>query len=181
MSLAWGQIPQTISYQGVLKDNNDAIVTDGQYDLTFRLFDVDEFGTPLWIEDHTAEYGAAVTVTDGVFSVILGSITPLALNFDSQYWLEIVVGTTTLPRIPLTASPYSLASQSVTGGANIFPATGNVGIGTTSPSNELQVGGDVTIGLRTDDDGSTPGYGNYLYFSGGDDWSEWDRDNSDPI
>ncbi len=161
MSLAWGQIPQTISYQGVLKDNNGAIVTDGQYDLTFRLFDVVEFGYPLWVEDHNA-----TTVTDGVFSVILGSITPISRNFDSQYWLEIDVNGTVLPRTKLTASPYSLASRSVGGGTNIFPATGNVGIGTASPGEMLEVfnqpptGNDETIlriVAKNPPSGTTPG------------------------
>ncbi len=63
---------------------------------------------------------------------------------------------------------------------------GNVGIGTPDPINKLQIDGDVRIGLITDDDGSTEGYGNKLYFSGGDDWGEidglnHDSDNSDEL
>jgi hypothetical protein len=63
---------------------------------------------------------------------------------------------------------------------------GNVGIGTTSPSGKLNVNGNIRVGLLTDDDGGTPGYGDPLYFSGGDDWSnlgwgDFDSDNSDPL
>lgn len=37
------------------------------------------------------------------------------------------------------------------------------------------------MGTVTDDDGSTEGYGDFLYFSGGDDWPSWNSDNSDPL
>ncbi len=38
------QIPQTISYQGVLINAAGAVVEDGQYMMTFRLYDVNEGG-----------------------------------------------------------------------------------------------------------------------------------------
>jgi hypothetical protein len=60
-------------------------------------------------------------------------------------------------------------------------STDYVGIGTTDPWTKLEVNGDVRVGSITDDDGSTEGYGNKLYFSGGDDWPEWDSDNSDDL
>lgn len=58
---------------------------------------------------------------------------------------------------------------------------GNVGIGLNNPSTLLHVGGDARIGELTDDDGSIPGEGSRLYFSGGDDWPAWNSDNSDAI
>ncbi|MCH8838744.1 MAG: hypothetical protein IIA60_13270, partial [Candidatus Marinimicrobia bacterium] len=148
MSVAWGQIPQTISYQGVLKDNNGAIVTNGQYDITFRLFDVDEFGTPLWFEDHTAGNSAAVTVTDGLFSVILGSTTPLSPNFDRKYWLEIVVeGTRLEPRIPFTASPYSLQAQN----AQNADSLGQLAAAGYAIADHTHIGIDVTSAVANAD------------------------------
>ena len=38
-NFAWGQIPQTISYQGVLTDAGGAVVPDGTYQLTFNIYD----------------------------------------------------------------------------------------------------------------------------------------------
>jgi hypothetical protein len=58
---------------------------------------------------------------------------------------------------------------------------GNVGIGTTTPSVKLEVGGAVRVGLLSDNNNSTVGEGSRLYFSGGGDWASYNSDNSDPI
>ena len=65
--------------------------------MTFRLYS-DSGGPPtlLWTEIHDVAVGNAdaVTVTDGVFSVTLGAVTPLNLaDFDNPVWLGITVGT----------------------------------------------------------------------------------------
>ena len=60
-------------------------------------------------------------------------------------------------------------------------ANGNVGIGTTAPSSKFNVNGTVRVGLLTNDNGSTSGYGDAIYFSGGDDWGSYDSDNSDGL
>ena len=109
--VVWGQIPQTISYQGVLTDASGNIVPDGDYSLTFKLYDGDE--NELWSESHPA-----VAVSDGVFSVILGKGDPpnsLNLSFDEPYWLGITVGpgSELTPRIELTSSAYSLHARSI--------------------------------------------------------------------
>ncbi|NOY61530.1 MAG: hypothetical protein GXO75_21675 [Calditrichaeota bacterium] len=38
--IAWAQVPATISYQGILTDVDGNIVADGDYALTFNLYDV---------------------------------------------------------------------------------------------------------------------------------------------
>jgi hypothetical protein len=107
VSDALGQIPQTISYQGVLTDTSGTPVPDGSVELTVRLFDVPDDGTVLWQETQQ------VPVRRGVFSVILGSVAPVNLPFDRPYWLGITVGqgAELAPRVALTASPYSLNSR----------------------------------------------------------------------
>ncbi|RLA99950.1 MAG: hypothetical protein DRG83_12260, partial [Deltaproteobacteria bacterium] len=64
--VAWA-VPSTINFQGRLTDKTGTPL-NGDYDMTFRLFNVENGGTFLWTEDQT------VTVTDGVYSVELGSV-----------------------------------------------------------------------------------------------------------
>jgi len=117
MQAAWGQIPQTISYQGILTNANGAAVPDGNYNLTFKLYDTATGGTELWSE------AQSVDVSKGLFNVILGSIHPLALGFDRPYWLGLTLGQDSelTPRIELTASAYSLNTRAIADSA----VTGN--------------------------------------------------------
>jgi hypothetical protein len=73
------------------------------------MYTVSSGGSALWTETQT------VTVTNGVFNVLLGDVNPLNLPFFEPYWLGITVGTGSelTPRIELTASAYSLNSQTV--------------------------------------------------------------------
>ena len=101
---AYGQIPQEISYQGVLTETDGSPVADGNYSMTFSLYDVATGGTALWQE------AKIVVVEAGVFNVILGDVTPLTLPFNNGYWLGVQVGSDPEmnPRVKITASAYSL-------------------------------------------------------------------------
>jgi len=118
--VAWGDSPSTLNYQGVLTDNNGVVVPNGDYSLTFRLYDSDSGGTLLWEETQL------VTVTSGRFDVILGkSISLDGLGFDEPYWLAIKVGTDPemTERIELTSVAYSFFSKSVGNSCGLANAT----------------------------------------------------------
>jgi hypothetical protein len=134
------QIPQTMSYQGRLTDLAGNAVANGTYSITFKIYDVVSGGVALWTETWPS-----LQVSSGVFSVTLGSATPINLSFNKPYWLGMTVaaGTELSPRTVLASSPYSLSSASVVGSANVFPSSGNVGIATTSPTQPLQVNGSI--------------------------------------
>lgn len=102
--VAYGQIPQEISYQGVLTESDGSPIADGNYSMTFSLYNVATGGTALWQE------AKLVATEAGVFNVILGDVTPLTLPFDEGYWLGVQVGNDSEmnPRVKLTASAYSL-------------------------------------------------------------------------
>ena len=138
---ALADIPRTFNYQGVLTESDGTIVSDGDYNMTFKIYDDPAVGSALWEETNS------VHVTKGIFNAILGAVNPLDLPFDEQYWLGISVagGEELSPRVALTAVAYSLNSSS-TRGENLIPATGNVGIGTLSPLEMLDVAGGVKIG-----------------------------------
>lgn len=61
-SFLYAQIPQTLSYQGVLKNAGGALVPNGDYPLTFNLYPAANGGTTLWTEVQT------VSVMDGIFN-----------------------------------------------------------------------------------------------------------------
>jgi trimeric autotransporter adhesin len=107
-TLSYAQIPQTISYQGVLTDGSGNPLTS-THNLQFSLFSTTTGGSALWTEN---QYN--VQFTNGVFDVILGSSTTINLAFNNIYYLQIIVdGGIPLPRVSLTSSPYSFNSQSV--------------------------------------------------------------------
>jgi hypothetical protein len=103
------QIPQTISYQGILTDTEGGAVPDGSYNLTFKLYDAAVDGSLLWSEAQD------IMVNKGLFNVILGRVNPLDAPFDESYWLGITVGSGSelTPRVELTSSAYSLNAQSI--------------------------------------------------------------------
>jgi putative metal-binding protein len=100
------QVPPHITYQGRLTASSGQPV-NGTIALTFRLYDVPSGGAPLWEETH-----GSVSAADGLFTVILGSITPLGLAFDVPYFLGVKAGTDTemTPRQPLGSVGYAMRS-----------------------------------------------------------------------
>ena len=108
-NIAFSQIPQTISYQGVLTDASGMAVTDGNYSLTFNLYESATGGSSIWGETQD------IAVVNGLFNAILGSVKPLSNSFDRPYWLGIAIGSDAElePRIELTSSAYSLNARSV--------------------------------------------------------------------
>src|SRR5262249_37035587 len=107
-------VPLTMGFQGILTDNTGAIVPDGNYNLSFSLYDASSGGTLVW----GPESQPSTPVARGGFSVVLGMgspAIPLAIPFDKNYWLGISVGggPELTPRMILAASPYSLTARTV--------------------------------------------------------------------
>lgn len=99
----------TISIQGALKDANGASVTDGMYTVTFRLFNQETGGNPVWQEQ------AVVEVVGGIYSHYLGSVTPLSSgDFGTVLYLGLKIGNYELnPRTRMTYAPYTFAAATV--------------------------------------------------------------------
>ena len=143
-TISKAQVPSTINFQGVLTDTSDDPI-EGSFDITFRMYDAVLDGNMIWEELHSS-----VLVTKGLFNVILGSVEPITNEFNQAYFLSVQKGSESelSPRITLTSVPSSINSnysmnsestKSLLGGSNTIPASGNVGIGTTSPLAKMHV------------------------------------------
>ena len=120
----WAQIPASLSYQGVLKDSGTPL--EGSHGLRFRFFESETGGSHIWERTYSG-----VDFTNGVFGVTLEDGTPNlgTLAFDKPYWMGVSVdGAADLsPRVPLTASAYSLNTR-IPGGTVVNGFKDNVTI-----------------------------------------------------
>lgn len=94
-----------ISVQGTLKSASGTPASDGQQEITFRLYNVPTGGTSLWEET------ATVDVVGGIYSHYLGSVVPLVpAHFAQTLYLGVKVGTYELvPRNQLAYAPYAFS------------------------------------------------------------------------
>jgi hypothetical protein len=104
---AYAEIPHLINYQGRLTDKEGKPVTDGTYQIIFRIFDAATAGNLLWEETHSS-----VLIQKGIFSILLGSVTNLNLAFDKPYYLEIKVGNEVMnPRQQIASAAYAIRAE----------------------------------------------------------------------
>ncbi|HWF43477.1 MAG TPA: tail fiber domain-containing protein [Candidatus Kapabacteria bacterium] len=107
---ASAQQSPTISYQGVIQ--NAGTPVNGTQTLRIMIYETAQGSAPLYSETQT------VTVTNGIFDVAIGSVTPLKLDFHNQYWIAISVngGAELTPRTRMGFAPYAFRA--------IIPAVG---------------------------------------------------------
>ncbi|MCA9363422.1 hypothetical protein KC851_03805, partial [Candidatus Kaiserbacteria bacterium] len=85
---AAAQINQQINYQGKLTDDSGVAVANGLYDMEFKLYSAPTGGSALWTETLTG--GNQVQVTNGLFSVMLGAVSPLTtVDFAQTLYLGV--------------------------------------------------------------------------------------------
>jgi hypothetical protein len=110
---AYADVRKKMNYQGFLTDNSGNPV-NGTKSMTFTIYKDTEGGyIPLWDETHTG-----VTVTNGIFSVILGDIDPLydpltVTILTGERWLGVQVGTDPemTPYQKITASAFAIRAD----------------------------------------------------------------------
>ncbi|MFC1680279.1 tail fiber domain-containing protein [Pseudomonadota bacterium] len=103
------EVPTKMSYTGRLTDDTGAPLS-GSYDITFRLYTVETLGTAVWTEPRIG-----VSVSGGVFTVELGSVTPLdPADFAEPLYLGVTVGTDDemSPRLAVSSAGYAFKPSS---------------------------------------------------------------------
>jgi hypothetical protein len=116
---AAGTSTGTIAYQGRLADADGNPITD-TVNMEFRLYDVASGGVPLWEEQWTGSNG--VQVSDGLFNVMLGSLTSIpqsVITGHDSLFLGITVGTDDemTPRVQLGTVPFAVQALMVPDGS----------------------------------------------------------------
>jgi len=156
-SISWADIPKRINFQGILTDAGGNPLGDSNVSVLFTIYDSPGGVTSKWSETQSFTTDSA-----GQFSIILGTITPIAdtVFTGAGRYLGIKVGSDAemSPRQQLVSLPYAYESaQWTSAGENLFRLNGNVGIGTASPAAKLHVHTDAE-GIRIQ--GNTSGVSN---------------------
>jgi hypothetical protein len=119
IAISFAQVPQLVNYQGKL--DSAGVPLNGTRDLTFKIYDVLTGGTAIWTETQTG-----ATITNGVFNVILGSVSafstatsPLFTGTGDRYiGITVGSGTEMTPRLRITSVAYSLRASQADGVAD---------------------------------------------------------------
>lgn len=115
-----GNSATTINYQGRLADESGTSL-NGQYDLKFAIYDAAEGGAMIWPTDGEPELHEDVTVSDGLFSVGLGSRTtggvPTSVWSGDRYLQVWVESEELAPRELLRSVPIAGMALTVPDGA----------------------------------------------------------------
>lgn len=114
MSAYGGPVPQRINYQGTL-NNKIGGPASGSFNMTFRVYSTATGTTPLWTESWNTTNSTPVVVTEGVFNVMLGSMTPFSNEFFATYpktYLGVAVANDSemLPRQMIASVGYAFAA-----------------------------------------------------------------------
>ena len=164
-----GPMGTAITYQGRLIDANSA--ADGLHDFAFKLYDANVAGSKVGNDVNKPD----VETIDGYFTVELDFGSTV---FDGNaVWLEIGVRpgdlndpnvyTLLSPRQEVTPTPYAIYAKAagsdndwmISGNDMYAIPSGNIGIGTTSPQNRLDVEGAVAIGASYSGTDTAPSNG----------------------
>ena len=145
-----------IPYQGRLANSSGQPLTQ-TVNMIFRLYAAASGGSPLWEEQWTG--ANSVQVSDGLFNVMLGSLTPIQQSViigNSNLFLGITVGTDSemLPRVQLGSVPFATQALTVPDGSitkaklssDISLSNTTLAVATLSPAFQSTANSAVDVG-----------------------------------
>jgi len=145
LTASHAEIPKVLNYQGKVTDTGGVPVSDGDYAMTFTIYDAETSGTSLW-----SSGTRTVTVGGGVFSVLLGeSPQPaLSLDFDADYWVEIdIEGDVQSPRTRLGSVGYAYMASGIVPGTEMIDSRNNPIFKGTNSGTGAGLRGDSDLGM----------------------------------
>lgn len=171
-------LPTKMNFQGRITNNSGSILANGTYNMRFKIWNAASGGVQQWSEDRLVAATQGVTVTNGQFSVQLGSITslPASVFASNSLYFEVELPTpasattsspvwTELPMTPrnqLATSAYAYNSETLDGldsdafakigSANAFTAANSVDV---SNANAFQVRNGATNMFNVSTTGSS--------------------------
>ncbi|MBI5139881.1 MAG: hypothetical protein HZA94_00290, partial [Candidatus Vogelbacteria bacterium] len=115
-----------INYQGKLTNASGVTVSDGSYNMEFKLYTASTGGSSIW--SNTLIQNDRISVTNGLFSVLLGATSTsfASINFDQPLYMSINIGGTTntatptwdgemTPRKQFSPAPFAFESDKIDG------------------------------------------------------------------
>lgn len=96
----FASINPEVTYQASLRNSSGQIVSNGNYNIRFKLYATSTGGSPLWTEEWckgACNGGAGadnrISVTGGLLSTQLGQVTSLSsVDFNQPLWLSLEIG-----------------------------------------------------------------------------------------
>lgn len=162
-TIAFAQVPQKMSYQAVIRNTSDALVTSTAVGMQISILQGSSTGSAVYVETHTP-----TTNANGLVSVEIGSGSVVSGNFSTIDWSTgnyyiksetdvtggtnyTISGTSQLLSVPYAMyagktegtlengtnagnTPYWNGTSWVTNSNAIYNNGGNIGIGTTTPT-----------------------------------------------
>ena len=153
-NLSMAQSPEKIKYQAVLRDASGNIIANTAVSVVIDILQGSGSGTSVYQETQ-----GVTTTAQGVINLDLGGGTVnsgvfATINWSTNsYWVKVTLGGTVISSGQLLSVPYSLKVK----GVELDPSTGNVGIGTTSPTSILHLKNTTGAALTVESSNASTG------------------------